>query len=242
MSFPGVPIIRVGYLAPRLPYAVAVNLPPAGGPDTRTEIRTTGPYLDIAVPQDSVRHERLGLFLEAWGSLESTLEYLLKELTSIELGDAGLILPKLGTRNAIEVLDGFGMRKLDAASADKLSSLLERVGKLNSKRNILVHGQWVLEANVLLRKGDAYLATQFLREVTPSDPEQAKAMGNPRNQKERVRYTFTIKRIEATTRDTDTLNRDICDFFTNIRYKELPLDEMLQKLLLARPYRVTYST
>jgi hypothetical protein len=60
MSFPGVPIIRVGYMAPRLPYPVAVNLPPAGGPDIRTEIRTEGPNLDIVLPQDTVRHEKLG--------------------------------------------------------------------------------------------------------------------------------------------------------------------------------------
>jgi hypothetical protein len=106
---------------------------------------------------------------------------------------------------------------------------------------VLVHGNWVLEANVLVRRGEAYLATQFLREVIPTDPEDAQAMGNPRNQKHRVRYTFTIKRIEGTTRDTDTFNRDVCEFIQVMKRKEFPIAEILQQLLRARPYRVTYS-
>jgi hypothetical protein len=63
MSYPGVPIIRVGYMAPKMPYLVRVNLPPVGGPDTRIQIRTVGSELDIVVPTDAVRHEKLGRFM-----------------------------------------------------------------------------------------------------------------------------------------------------------------------------------
>lgn len=64
--------------------------------------------------------------------------YLLKQLIPIDLGDAALILPTLGTRNAIDLLDGFGVRKLDDASASKLSSLLDRVGKHNVPRDLSI--------------------------------------------------------------------------------------------------------
>src|ERR1700728_470730 len=111
------------------------------------------------------------------------------------------------------------MRKLNPESATSLMALSRRVDRINTKRNILVHGRWLLEANVLIKRGEAHLVTQFLREVTPTDPEEAKAMGNPRNQRERVRYTFTLKRIDGVTRDANTLNRDICDFMGIMRHK-----------------------
>src|SRR5262249_1985 len=119
-----------------------------------------------------------------------------------------------------------------------LINLLDRIGKLNTKRNILVHGQWVLEANVLVRRGEAYLSTQFLREVVPTDPEDAEKMADPRNQKQRVRYTFTLKRIDAASRDTDTVNRDMCNFIQTMRHKPVPLDEIGNALIRKWPYRV----
>jgi hypothetical protein len=240
MAFPGVPIIRVGYMAPRLPYPVNVQLPPIQGQGAQATPRITGPQLDIVVPQDTTRHEKLGLFMEAWSSLESSLDFVLERLTGIDLSDAILILPKLGTKNALDLLEGLALRKLIHDDARGLINLLERVGKLNTKRNILVHGRWVLEANVLLRRGEAYLATQFLREVIPTDPEDAKKMADPRNQKERVKYTFTLKRIDAASRDADALNRDICNFIQTMKQKIVSFDEIGTTLLRKRPYRVKY--
>ena len=59
--------------------------------------------------------------------------------------------------------------------------------------------------------------------------------------KERVRYTFTFKRIDAATRDTDKLNFDICDVLELLKRKIVPLDEIGTELSLSRPYLVTYS-
>jgi hypothetical protein len=242
MTYPDVPIVRVGYMAPRLPYPVNVHLPPVSEPETREQARLIGRELDIIVPQDPTRHEKLGRFLNSWGALESTLTLLLSRLTQLDLRDSHLVLPKLGTRNALDLLDGLGRRKLSKESVRALTALVDRTGKLNTKRNILVHGQWVLEANVIVRRGEAHLITQFLRETTPLDPEDAKALGNPRNQKERVRYTFTLKRIDAARRDTDKLNIDIGHFVGSMRGREIPLDELGQRLIEAAPYQVTYKS
>jgi hypothetical protein len=51
-----------------------------------------------------------------------------------------------------------------------------------------------------------------LREITPVDPALQAAISNPKNQKERVRYTFTPKRLDAVTRDVDALTDDIGKF------------------------------
>jgi hypothetical protein len=242
MSFPGVPLIRVGYMAPRLPYPVSVHLPPTSTPDTRSDIRTSGPELDIAVPLDPMRHEKLGEFLDAWSSLEGTLAFYFTELMQIDVGEASLIAPKLGTRSALDLLSALALRKIDDASATQVGRFIERAHRLNGKRNILVHGRWVLEVNVVVRRGEACIAPQFLREVIPDDPAHAKAMGDPRNQKIRVRYSFTIRRIEGATRDTDTLNREMCNLLGKLTPKEMPHDELMQKLLFKRPYRVTTTT
>jgi len=240
MSYPGSHIIRTGWMA-KLPYPVQLVLPPASKPDTRTQIRTVGPILDVTVPQDTTRHDKLGLFLNAWGALESTLTMLLAKILEIRIGEAHLIFPKLGTKNAVDLLDGLGRRKLAPADAEALTNLLERLGKMNTKRNILVHGRWVLEASVLNRKGQAVLVTQFLRETTPTDPDVEFAASNPKNQKERVRYTFTLKRMIAAARDTDTLNIDFGRFTGAMRFKEKSVAEILELLARSPPYRVTYS-
>jgi hypothetical protein len=194
MSLPGTVGVRVGFFASRLPYPVNLNLPPISQPDLRQNPRTVGPELDVVVPQDDVRHTKLGRFMDSWSLLESTLPFLLADLLQIEKRDALLTLPKLGMRNAIDLLNGLGMRKLVEADAAVLTNLTERLSRMNTKRNVLVHGEWVYEANVLVRRGEAILICQFFRLVTPTDPKEAKAMGDPRNQRERVRYSFTLKR------------------------------------------------
>jgi hypothetical protein len=130
----------------------------------------------------------------------------------------------------------------ESARTSLRPSFTDRLNKLNGKRNILVHGEWILEANVIVKRGEAHLATQFLRQITPTDPKDAEAMGNPRNQRERVRYSYNLKRVEAGARDTDALNRDFDRFTGAMRFKELSNKETAELLARSPPYRVTYST
>jgi hypothetical protein len=123
MTLPGVPLIRVGHMVPRLPYPVNLHLPPTTGNDTRTNTRNVGSELDIVIPQCPERHEKLGHFLDAWGGLESTLAMLLAQLIPSDLGEALLIFPKLGIKNACDVLTGLGMRKLAPHSTLELTNL-----------------------------------------------------------------------------------------------------------------------
>lgn len=178
--------------------------------------------------------------MNAWSQLESTLSYLLSKLLRIDWREADLTFGRLGMKGAIDLLDAVGLRKLDDADSKALTALTERLSKLNTKRNILVHGHWVLEANTFVKGNDAILITQFLREITPVDPEEAKAMGNPRNQKERVRYAFTLKRIDAAARDTDTLNHAFINFTERMDFKWPSVDETLHLLSQSQPYRVIY--
>lgn len=237
---PAFPAVRIGRMSDHLPYPVSVNLPPIGIFDHRVP-RTVGQELDIVVSSESTRHLKLGIFMDEWSLLETALGFLLSKLLAIELSDALLNLARLGMRNSIDLLDGLGMRKLDPADSQTLANLLERVSKLNGKRNILVHGHWTLEANVIVRRGEAVLISQYLREIKPIDPEEEEAMGDPRNQRSRVRYCFTLKRIDGTSRDTGTLRTEIEKFMNTMRFKELSWEELALQLIWKAPYRVLYS-
>jgi hypothetical protein len=237
---PAFPAVRIGKMSDDLPYQVKVNLPPIGTFDHCVP-RTVGPELDIVVPSDNTRHLKLGIFMEEWSFLETALALLLSRLLAIELSDALLNLARLGMKNSIDLLTGLGMRKLAPPDSQTLTNLLERVGKLNGKRNTLVHGHWTLEANVIVRRGEAVLVCQYLREIKPVDPEEEEAMGDPRNQRSRVRYCFTLKRIDGTSRDTGTLRTEIEKFMSTMRFRELSWEEIALQLIWKAPYRVHYS-
>ena len=120
----------------------------------------------------------------------------------------------ISTRQLIDLLKGLSHRSLASVAREDLLRLAERVGRLNSKRNVLVHGHWVFEAIVYTRKGDAILKSHFLRETSPTDPELARQIAKPINQKERVRHCFTLKRIDGTIRDTLALVTAFASFTT----------------------------
>jgi hypothetical protein len=215
--------VRVGhFITKNVPYKVNIYLPDVANPGKPENPRTSGPELDITIPQDDTRHMKLGRFIATWSELESMAGFLLYRLLKIEVREAFLTLARLGTKNYIELIEGLGMMKLIKPDQAALSALMDRFRKLNTKRNILVHGRWVLEANVFSKRGEAILVCQFLRETMPLNPEEAKAMANPRNQKERVKYAFNFKRIDAATRDTETINRDIASFLQAMRFNAPP--------------------
>jgi hypothetical protein len=56
---------------------------------------------------------------------------------------------------------------------------------------------------------------QFLRETTPADPEVQKMILKPQHQKVRVKHCFTLKRIDAATRDVLALAKAFADFTTS---------------------------
>jgi hypothetical protein len=217
--------VRVSQMVKALPYPVQVVLPPIAGEQGEPKPpRKTGPVLDIYLPQNDDRHLNLGMFLDAWSLMEQNLSFLISKLLRADLKSADLVMSTLGVRQIIDLLTALGVIKLAPESTDALINLTDRLRRLNSKRNTLVHGHWVLEASIYVRKGEAVLVTQFLRELAPNDPKVAAAISNPRNQKERARYCFNSKRILGVTRDVQTLNMDVTAFIDNMRYAPITQD------------------
>ena len=120
------------------------------------------------------------------------------------------------------LIDGLARLKLQPEDAKQMTNLTERLGKLNTKRNVLVHGSWILEVNIVARKGEASLLQRMVRATTPSDPSMIDAIANPKNQKDRVRYVFTINRIEGAKNDTNKLAYDFAELSSIMKFLPAP--------------------
>lgn len=100
--------------------------------------------------------------------------------------------------------------KLDDEGITNITNIIERVSRLNKKRNALVHGWWTLEVVVVhsLKRG-AIIYPNFLREIVPATNKLRSNISNIKNQKDRAAHCFNYKRIIATARDALTLVKDI---------------------------------
>jgi hypothetical protein len=206
--------VRVGYATRKLPYPVKVHLPPASGKprDAALPVRTKGADLDLVPPASDERHLKLGHFLDAWSRLENTVVFTLSALLETDFQRARMVMSTLSTKQVIDLLNSLVFLQLKGPKLSRLTNLTERLGRLNSKRNVLVHGHWVLEGLVSTRRGDAILTTQFIRETSPSDPEIAKKILDPKSQKQRVKHCFTLRRIDGATGDANQLISDFAVF------------------------------
>jgi hypothetical protein len=198
-----------------MPYPVNLNLPGQGAHDPPRKI---GGQLDITIPTDNASHLALGRFMHAWSYLENVLTNTVHLLMAVDHDSATLTTGLLGLRKTMDLIAGLARLKLEHQDAKKMINLTERLGKLNSKRNVLVHGGWNLEVNIIALKGEAVLLQRMVRAISPSNPSMRNIIGNPKNQKERVRYVFTINRIEGAKKDTNKLAYDFAELSRSMKF------------------------
>lgn len=162
----------------------------------------------------------LGQFVDAWGYLENIVSFLLKVLVAPDStpGTVSVLFENMGMKQVMSVLQSLATAKLPDEEIDELINLIERLSAMNSKRNILVHGHWVIEIIIFVTRNE-YVSFRgsLLREVNPHNLRIRKLISDVRNQKERVKHTFNLKRILSSTRDAHTLSKDIAKFTEKVR-------------------------
>jgi hypothetical protein len=161
-------------------------------------------------------HTALGAFVDGWGRLEFGVSSLFTILAGTDSSTGVTIFRSMGMRQVIDTIMSLATRKLDDGMIEELDKLLDRLGKMNSKRNTIVHGYWTVEIVVWVYKSKVQIRGTLLREVSPPDYRIRNKISDLKNQKERIKYTFNIKRIEAATRDANTLLADIALFRTKV--------------------------
>ncbi len=217
-----IPTIRVVHRG-NLPPGVNVGLPPTDGGRTAEADRIPGRiYIEDSMPTNGDHHFELGYFLSCWGGVETNLKFLLRFLMrDANSRSAFKIFNGLGMRQVIDLLHSYAVSELEDADLKEFEALMERVGKLNGKRNVLVHGHWIFEIVVWGLKGQVYHKGILLRQQTPNDDRLSDKIADFRNQNVRVKYCFTLKRMRSASKDAVVLRKDIGEFLTSRKLKAL---------------------
>ncbi len=219
--------VRVAHAVDNLPYPVNVILPAtleAGGTNAPPAPRTVGPDLDIIVPDNSKGFEALGRFMTEWSLLETTTTVLIAKVVITGRRVARAIASNTMMRGQLDFLTQCGTLTVDPLDRQSFQAVIRRLKKMNRTRNVIVHGSWVLEANVGVRNKEAVIETRFVRESTPPDRQLAKLIGDPRQQAERAKYVYTVPRIIEAAAHCAQLNTDTSALANIVRVQDADLE------------------
>lgn len=231
---PSVRVVHGG----NLPVPVNLGLP--GPRPTLPHERVAGRiYLEDYLPQGDAHHSALGLFLEAWGQVETLEALLLSKLLDINFSKGSIVFQSIGARRSMSMIVALATSQLTDFAILKLVNLEERFSALNSKRNALVHGMWTLEFKVFGHKGEVRHRAEFARETIPNDYRVKNRLGDLRNQKERSRYIFSVKRIRTATLEAYALCSDAGKFIENDLIARTPVNWQVSEFL-SRLYPQTH--
>ncbi|TPN85558.1 hypothetical protein FJ987_18800 [Mesorhizobium sp. CU2] len=209
-----------------LPHNLEVILPNAD-PTKPDPLREDGKiYIPDFMPKTRDHYTILGEFVGDWGRVETNLAFLFNALLGkTDIQSSWTVFSKMGMKQVIDAVNGLGTLKLTDEGIAALVALMERTSKLNSKRNVIVHGHWCLELFFWVYKGDVRVGSHLLRIVQPDDHRLQKEFNDPKNQKVRTKYSFTPKRIAAATNDAVSLAKDLTDFRQTLEGYLLPEDQ-----------------
>jgi len=181
-------------------------------------------YLDPEIPPENDKHIALGKFMDTWSKFEAHLRLKLEDfLLTADDATARAVSYSLSGKALMDMLLNLASRHLkrDRVPYTKLS---ERFGKLNTKRNYLVHGFWAIELIVFRSKDTPHVNAVEVREYAPIDTETRDSLNDLRNQKARTKYQFTLPQINQAERDVAALNKDFATFHATrlVRQHQIP--------------------
>lgn len=199
----------------KIPYNVNVIIAREDEPEFEGQVRDDGDgnfTLALIQPHCPERHTALGRFMDQWSKLEIALGILLRQVLRIEHRQLPALMNSLGIRGILDVVSAHLASNTTENCKEVGSKLLERVKEKNTQRNSLIHGFWMLEWNLVDQGGRPAAIPRVYRAYEPTDPEAAERLRDTRNKKDRLRYMFSIKRIEALVSANEDLTFEISAF------------------------------
>jgi hypothetical protein len=210
---PGFPYeIRVLQARGDLPYSVNLVLPRADGTPSVEPRDPHSFYIEDALPPPEEHHTVLGAFVAQWGQLEVNIESLFRRLTGLTPEICSCVVSSMGTKQIIDSIDSLASLRLGETERAAVNALLDRITKASSRRNFLIHGHWAAEIVIWPYKGEVKAKIQILRAIKPADKSIEAKLSNAKNQKERTKYLYTVKRIIGTINDTARLASDVARY------------------------------
>lgn len=170
-------------------------------------------YIDPPLPDPNEKHIALGKFMDTWSKLELMLRQKLEHLLlTPDQSTASAISNSMSGKALADMIQTLASLHLKSKDLREYVALLERFLKINTKRNFLVHGAWVVELIVGFKDGEPNVDVFEAREYAPVDRDEREALGDLRNQAKRSRYIFRVTDIERIERDIGILYGDLTKF------------------------------
>ena len=210
---PGFPYeVRVLPARGELPYSVHLVLPKADGTPSIEPRDPHSFYVEDALPPPEEHHTVLGAFVAQWGQLEVNVEGLFQTLSRLTPEICSCVVSSMGTKQIIDSINSLASLRLPEKERAEVNALLDRITKSSSRRNFLIHGHWAAEIVIWPYKGEVKVKVQILRSNKPADKQIEAKLCDAKNQKERTKYLYTMKRIMGAIDDTARLASDVARF------------------------------
>lgn len=180
------------------------------------------------IPTDK-RDMALGQYMDCFSHLEGSLRILLWKLMQTDRQTSTTVFSQLGMKQITSLLIAIGRQVLKDADQRSLDSLCDRVSRCSTKRNLVVHGQWIPNIVIGSKDGRPVVnSVEWVRSYMPPDPLIARKAMDVRNQKLNTKYHFTIPRLRQACKDLISLSEDVSSFRASLEY--LPEPPYAQKV------------
>lgn len=178
-----------------------------------------GKPLQLTEPPENTEEQCdsvLGAYLRAWDQVEHQLLPIFNKMLGTHQ-TATLVLLRVGINQPTlrSILESLGAIRLGKNDQKELTALVRRWETASSKRNRIVHGNWMLSIEMVLGPSGKRDQTKskFIRFYNPSNPTFLERIHGPqKDQKLVASYQFRLKDIEQFTVDVRKLARDMQAF------------------------------
>ena len=206
-----------------LPESIHFILPQLGALRTTTNRVPGKVYLEDYFPVGDEHHTILGKYLDSWSHAETAIAEMFHGVLRAERRQAYLLCRAMNQRMIHDALFELGTQRFTDEGISHLERVIALIRAANQKRNVIVHGAWVIEVAMFGRRGTTQFKVRLLREITPQDHRTGFELVNLRNQRDRLRYCYDLKRIQAASREAMGLSAAIKVFRDQIAsYEKQP--------------------
>ncbi|WEK52575.1 MAG: hypothetical protein P0Y66_11645 [Candidatus Kaistia colombiensis] len=160
----------------------------------------------------------LGHFMRSWNQVEINYFLLFSKLLDTNQPAASAIFHAIDMRARNAIMAALGSQRLNELDKAGLDALVEKTKKASTIRNRVVHGYWQLKIRITRHDNgtETGRSATWVRFYHPTDPDDLDRMFGEKDRSLLSRHQFTIKDIEANSKNIYNLSREIKKFNDNI--------------------------
>ena len=185
----------------------------------------TPEFLYIVYVPSEERDKVMGLFIECWDALETSLHHIFRLLANTPFDVTNVLLSSYnGTKQIADATYAFGELALQADDLKSLSNLLDRVRSIATQRNRIVHGHWVMGLKYESVEGPHGIVFRpssgdWERVYQPVSPTERHSLAVKDKPKVDAKYRFSLDRFVQVSLALTILVDDLSAFSSSLNLK-----------------------